>query len=110
MKMTLQRPTAGTVPRKLEPVNICGVGNDDKAERFHTVSQHRPALLVWLHSVSDAQQPPFWELERLIDCGIARDHALVRLAARRSLTDRATLADGFRSPLHRPLTRDAAHG
>lgn len=25
MKMSLKRPTAGTVPRKLELVNICGV-------------------------------------------------------------------------------------
>jgi hypothetical protein len=77
---------------------------------LHVVSEHRIPVLVWLGALAEPRQPPFFELERMIDCGLSRASALNRLAAQRRLADRSAMADRLRPPCRHPLMRDAALG
>lgn len=84
MKVTIKRPIAGTVPRKLELVNVSCVGRHTTFGRSIIVSQNRAAIHIsFLPGGGDAEMPPFWELESLIDQGFERDLALDLIAARR---------------------------
>ena len=84
MKVTMKRLIAGTVPRKLELVNVSGVLRYSASERSIVVSQDRAAIHIsFLPGRGEAEMPPFWELEALIDQGFDRDLALEVMAARR---------------------------
>lgn len=85
MKVTIKRRIAGTVPRKLELVNVSCVLRHTAFERAIVVSQDRVAIHIsFLPGRGDAEMPPFWELEALIDQGFDRDLALEVMAARRA--------------------------
>lgn len=80
----MKRLIAGTVPRKLELVNVSGILRYSAFERSIVVSQHRAAIHIsFLPGRDKAEMPPFWELEALIDQGLERDVALEVMAARR---------------------------
>jgi hypothetical protein len=84
MKVTIKRLIAGTVPRKLKLVNVSCVLRHTAFERSIVVSQDRAAIHIsFLPGRGDAEMPPFWELEALIDQGFERDLALDVMAARR---------------------------
>jgi hypothetical protein len=84
MKVTIKRLIAGTVPRKLELVNVSCVWCHTASERLIVVSQDRAAIHIsFLPGRCNAEMPPFWELEALIDQGLERDVALDVMAARR---------------------------
>jgi hypothetical protein len=84
MKVTIKRPIAGTVPRKLELVNVSCVWRYTASERSIVVSQDRaPIHISFLARGGEAEMPPFWELEALIDQGFEHDLALDIMAARR---------------------------
>jgi hypothetical protein len=85
MKVTMKRHIAGTVPRKLELVNVSCVLRHIGSERSIVVSQDRAAIHIsFLPGSFAAELPPFWELEALIDQGLALELALTIMAARRS--------------------------
>ncbi|HEV7257452.1 MAG TPA: hypothetical protein VGN82_06685 [Bosea sp. (in: a-proteobacteria)] len=87
MKVTMKRHIAGTVPRKLELVNVSCVWRHTGSERSIVVSQDRAAIHTsFLPGSGAAEMPPFWELEALIDQGFELDLALNVMAARRLQT------------------------
>lgn len=84
MKVAMKRLIAGTVPRKLELVNVSCVWRHTGFERSIVVSQDRAAIHIsFFPGRGAAEMPPFWELEALIDQGFERDLALDVMAARR---------------------------
>ena len=84
MKVTTKRLIAGTVPRKLELVNVSCVWRHTGSERSIVVSQDRAKFHIsFLPGSGVAELPPFWELEALIEQGFGRDLALEVMAARR---------------------------
>ncbi len=94
MKLTVQRPTVGTVPRKLELVNVSCVERHIPFGKWIVVSPDRVAISISFlpagtalsggKATADAGEslPPFWELEALIEEGFQRDLALDVIAAR----------------------------
>jgi hypothetical protein len=84
MKVSIKRPTAGTVPRKLEQVNLCCVVSATNHERLSVVRQDRAPRSIGCLSGQAIPAAPFWELESLILQGFQRELALDILAARRS--------------------------
>lgn len=84
MKVTMKRLIAGTVPRKLELVNVSCVWRHTGSERSIVVSQDRAAIHIsFFPGRGVAEMPPFWELEALVDQGFERELALDVMAARR---------------------------
>lgn len=84
MKVSTKRPTVGTVPRKLERVNLCCVVSAMNHEGPSVVNQDRAPRFVVSLGGEALPAAPFWELESLILQGFERELALDILAARRS--------------------------
>lgn len=102
MKVSIKRPTAGTVPRKLERVNLYCVVSATNQERLSVVSQDRAPRSIVCFSGQAVPTAPFWELEALILQGFERELALDILAARRSGAARPTRVAAGRGSTHIP--------
>ena len=102
MKVSTKRPTEGTVPRKLERVNLCCVVSAMNHEGPSVVSQDRAPRFVVSLGGEALPGAPFWELESLILQGFERELALDILAARRSGAARRARPGTWPGPAQAP--------
>ncbi len=102
MKVSTKRPTVGTVPRKLERVNLCCVVSAMNHEGPSVVRQDRAPRFVDSLDGETLPAAPFWELESLILQGFERELALDILAARRCGAARRARPGAWRGPAQAP--------